>query len=125
VSIAIATIRSDGNRALRAELLGRQLREAIGEDGVAYRVGGDEFAVPVDGEREQAEPVSRRASEALTAVGDDFELGAAWGSAAIPSEAGTQAGALQLADVRMYAQKQSRRLSREGARARHQVATAD
>ena len=39
-----------------------------------------------------------------------------WGSVEIPLEANTPATALQLADVRMYAQKQSRRVAqRDGA----------
>jgi diguanylate cyclase (GGDEF)-like protein len=105
--------------------LGRQLREAVGDDGIAYRVGGDEFAVLVDCEEPMVDTVSRRAAEALTAAGEDFELGASWGAAAIPGETDTPAGAMQLADVRMYAQKQSRRLSRAGVQASQQVSTAD
>ena len=96
--------------------LGAQLRDAAGEDGVAYRIGGDEFAVLIDCVGGYAERVSRRAAEALTAAGDGFEVGAAWGAVAIPVEASTPTAALQLADARMYAQKQSRR---ESERRRH------
>lgn len=97
-------------------LLGRQLRKAVGDDGAAYRIGGDEFAVLVDCDDANLDAVSRRAAEALTASGGDFELGASWGAAAIPGEAQTPAAALELADARMYAQKQSRRLSRDRMR---------
>ena len=38
-------------------------------------------------------------------------MGASWGAASIPGEAGNPSEALQLADVRMYAQKESRRLA--------------
>ena len=40
-----------------------------------------------------------------------FDLSAAWGVASIPEEADSPAEAMQLADVRMYAQKESRRLA--------------
>lgn len=92
--------------------LGGQLREAVGSDGTAYRIGGDEFGVLVEGDVDPRE-VSKRAAEALTAHGKGFALSAAWGSAAIPGEASTPATAMQLADVRMYAQKESRRLARD------------
>jgi two-component system, cell cycle response regulator len=90
--------------------LGAQLGEAVASEAIAYRLGGDEFVVMVDGEAD-AEAVSRRAAEALTARGSGYELSAAWGLAAVPAEAATPAEAMQLADVRMYAQKESRRLA--------------
>jgi hypothetical protein len=48
------------------------------------------------------------AAEALSARGKGFEVGAAWGTVSIPAEADTPSAALQLADVRMYAQKELR-----------------
>jgi two-component system cell cycle response regulator len=93
--------------------MGGQLREAVGGDGCAYRIGGDEFAVLLGGPEEQRRSISKRAAEALTASGKGFELGAAWGTVAIPDEADTPAEAMQLADVRMYAQKESRRISHD------------
>ncbi len=89
--------------------LGGQLREAIGADGSAYRVGGDEFAVLTSCAEGRRDEVTKRAAEALTARGRGFDLGASWGVASIPAEADTPLAALQLADVRMYAQKESRR----------------
>jgi two-component system cell cycle response regulator len=92
--------------------LGRQLDDAIGADGAAYRVGGDEFAALIaSGSRARVASVSRRATEALTAIGEDYELGAAWGAVEVPAEATSAAEAMQLADARMYAQKQSRQLA--------------
>ena len=93
--------------------LGQQLREAVGADGRAYRIGGDEFAVLLGGSGEQRQSIAKRAAEALTASGNGFELSAAWGAVAIPGEADSPAEAMQLADVRMYAQKESRRISHD------------
>lgn len=96
--------------------LGAQLRDAVAADGCAYRIGGDEFAVLVDCVGGCAERASRRAGEALSLRGEGFAVGAAWGAVEIPVEAETATAALQLADVRMYAQKQSRR---DSERRRH------
>ena len=90
--------------------LGRALRDAVGSDGIAYRFGGDEFCVVLRGDGKPSEQARRRATEALTTSGPDFEIEASWGAAAIPAEAVDSAEALRLADVRMYAQKESRRL---------------
>jgi two-component system cell cycle response regulator len=95
--------------------LGSQLNEAVGTDGAAYRIGGDEFAVLTAGADGRHGPVAKRAAEALTASGTGFELNAAWGTVTIPEEAADPAAAMQLADVRMYAQKESRRLSHDDA----------
>lgn len=95
--------------------LGGQLRSAIGSDGFAYRVGGDEFVVIAaceDGDRDE---LAKRLAEALTARGTGFEVSAAWGAVSVPREATSAAEAMQLADVRMYAQKESRRLSHSDA----------
>ncbi|HVY96607.1 MAG TPA: GGDEF domain-containing protein [Solirubrobacterales bacterium] len=91
--------------------LGRALRDAVGDDGTAYRFGGDEFCVVLRGEGKAAEAVCERAAAAFSASGRDFEVSASWGTAAIPAEAADSAEALRLADVRMYAQKESRRPS--------------
>ncbi len=93
--------------------LGLGLRDAVGEDGVAYRIGGDEFVVLVTRTENGAERVMKRAAEALSASGKGFDVSAAWGAVSIPREADTPSEAMQLADVRMYAQKESRRLSHD------------
>jgi diguanylate cyclase (GGDEF)-like protein len=95
--------------------LGARLGETVGAEDVAYRMGGDEFAVLVRGPRERALELAKRAAEALTERGEGFELGAAWGAASIPVEAEDAEAAVELADVRMYAQKESRRLARAEA----------
>jgi len=91
--------------------LGGQLQRTVGPDGTGYRVGGDEFVVLVDGACSGRDAVVKRAAEAMTASGRGFDLSAAWGLAAVPAEANAPAAAMQLADVRMYAQKESRRLA--------------
>ena len=45
------------------------------------------------------------------------EVSSSWGAVTIPREADTPSEALQLADVRMYAQKESRRDARAGSAA--------
>jgi len=89
--------------------LGGQLKLAVGGDGSAYRIGGDEFAVLITCAEAHRDEVVKRAAEALTTSGKGFELSAAWGAVSIPGEADEPLAAMQLADVRMYAQKESRR----------------
>ena len=95
--------------------LGGQLGRALGSDGFAYRIGGDEFAVLAHCDVDECDAIAKRAAEALTASGKGYDLGAAWGTVSIPAEATTPEEAMQLADVRMYAQKESRRLSHDDA----------
>ena len=57
------------------------------------------------GARRSASGWSRRSAPR----GPGFELAAAWGAVAIPGEARIPNVALELADVRMYAQKDSQR----------------
>jgi two-component system, cell cycle response regulator len=89
--------------------LGRRLRDAVGEDGTTYRIGGDEFCILLTCEARRFQRVARVAAEALSESGMGFQVGASWGLAAIPEEAADPSEALRLADVRMYAQKESRR----------------
>jgi diguanylate cyclase (GGDEF)-like protein len=95
--------------------LGCALREAVGEDGVAYRVGGDEFCVLLTCPRERFDSTSRAAAAALNASGPGFDVSSAWGAVEVPAEETEASAALQLADVRMYAQKESRRVARPEA----------
>jgi diguanylate cyclase (GGDEF)-like protein len=97
-------------------LLGGRLRTAVGSEATAYRLGGDEFLVLAEGglvDRGMAarDELAARAAEGLTSRGSGFDLNASWGVASIPEEADSAGEAMQLADVRMYAQKESRRLA--------------
>jgi diguanylate cyclase (GGDEF)-like protein len=91
--------------------LGEELRRAAGPTAAAYRIGGDEFCLLVRDGRDETDAITRRAAMALTASEHGVEVSASWGAAAIPGEAVTPLEALQLADVRMYAQKESRRVA--------------
>jgi len=87
--------------------LGGSLRDAVGMDGFAYRIGGDEFCVLLTCLPERFASVSKSAAAAMNSKGRGFEVGASWGAVEIPAEASEAAEALQLADVRMYAQKEA------------------
>jgi len=89
--------------------LGNSLKAMIGDDGSAYRIGGDEFCLLLTCAEDRFEAVARAGTEALTEHDRGVEVSSSWGAAAIPAEAGDPSAALQLADVRMYAQKESRR----------------
>ena len=64
--------------------LGAALRDAVGDDGVAYRIGGDEFCVLLTCPQERFEAVTRAATKALTATGPGFEVSSAWGVVEVP-----------------------------------------
>jgi two-component system, cell cycle response regulator len=91
--------------------LGVALREAVDGDGTAYRIGGDEFCALLTCHRDRFDDVSRRAAQALTATGPGFAVSSSWGAVEIPTEEAEASTAMQLADTRMYAQKESRRLA--------------
>jgi two-component system, cell cycle response regulator len=91
--------------------LGEALRQASGTAGTAYRIGGDEFCLLAHVSGGELEALTRRAAQALTASRHGVEVSSSWGAATIPAEASTPREALQLADVRMYAQKESRRVA--------------
>jgi diguanylate cyclase (GGDEF)-like protein/PAS domain S-box-containing protein len=90
------------------ERLGRRLREAIGDRGTAYRMGGDEFCVfGASGDLAQ---VVEDARVALSEQGDGFAIRCSWGAARLPSEASTLDRAIQLADERLYQDKRANKL---------------
>jgi two-component system, cell cycle response regulator len=91
--------------------LGGALRSAVGDDGVAYRIGGDEFCVLLTCPGDRFEAVTHAATRALTAIGPGFDVSSSWGAVEVPREEREPSPALQLADVRMYAQKESRRIA--------------
>ena len=93
---------------------GQALRSTVGGRAAAYRIGGDEFCVVAQGSAEEIEAVKKRAAESLTASDRGVEVSSSWGAVTIPGEAETPSEAMRLADLRMYAQKESRRASREG-----------
>ncbi|MFN8161179.1 MAG: diguanylate cyclase [Solirubrobacterales bacterium] len=91
--------------------LGARLTEAAGSDGGAYRTGGDEFCLLLSCPAGRFDEVTRRATEALREDGGGFQVSNSWGRALIPEDASHPSAALQTADVRMYEQKDSGRVS--------------
>jgi two-component system cell cycle response regulator len=84
--------------------LGSRLATAVGDDGKAYRIGGDEFVVTTadaDGERLMA-----AAQIALSERGTGFAIGCSRGGTRIVAGV-TLEQALHVADQRLYANKRS------------------
>ena len=82
--------------------LAQALNAELADEGVAYRIGGDEFCVIAHSDLES---VFSRASIALSAKGDWFSIEAAYGHVLVPTEAHDVSSALQVADGRLYARK--------------------
>jgi diguanylate cyclase (GGDEF)-like protein len=99
----------EGDLLLRR--LGRKLASTIGTDGVAYRLGGDEFCLVAPYATDEADALVERATEALCERGEGFQVRASKGRVLIPDEAATGAAALVIADHRMYADKGAGRTS--------------
>ena len=89
--------------------LARELEEVVAGTGEAYRLGGDEFCVLLDGTGEECERMLARCVVALTDRGHGFDVGCSHGAAKLPSEADERAAALTLADRRLYSEKFERR----------------
>ena len=94
------------------ERLGGQLRDAVGPEATAYRLGGDEFCViaPSPGEERRLE-YELFVAAALSEVGDAFTVTSSYGSVLLPDEAEATTDALRIADQRMYAEKNGTRAS--------------
>jgi two-component system, cell cycle response regulator len=88
------------------EHLGGRLAGSVRGVGRAFRMGGDEFCVLVPAGRATAALV--RAGEALREEGEGFRIDASIGVVDLPGDATDAEAALQLADRRMYAQKEGR-----------------
>jgi diguanylate cyclase (GGDEF)-like protein len=84
--------------------IGVLLSDAVAGRGVAYRMGGDEFAVVLDPE---TSPAAVAAS--ITEVGEGFRIVASYGTAILPDDAPNVEAALHVADARMYQRKFGRR----------------
>ena len=98
--------------ALLARLGARLLAAATAADGAAYRIGGDEFCVLAAWPAGRApDPLVERARTALSEEGEGFMIGASAGYAALPADAEDAEEALRVADRRLYAEKNSGRIS--------------
>jgi two-component system cell cycle response regulator len=91
--------------------LGHALAAAVTAfGGTAYRPGGDEFCVLVVDASERT-AIEHAARLALSEAGTAFTISAAFGSVVIPEGADNATEAMRKADVAMYAQKTSGRVS--------------
>jgi two-component system cell cycle response regulator len=84
---------------------GLNLKAAVADRGVAYRLGGDEFCVLASESAVRPEATVAAASAALTEEGRGFSIGNSVGTARIPLDTERGGEALQIADRRMYASK--------------------
>jgi diguanylate cyclase (GGDEF)-like protein len=91
--------------------LGGALAAAASGHGSAYRLGGDEFCVLLDGAIERDGSVLAAAHAALAEHGTGFVVTASRGVVVVPDEARSVSEALNLADERMYADKTDGRAS--------------
>jgi diguanylate cyclase (GGDEF)-like protein len=93
------------------ERLASRLAAAVGDRGVAYRLGGDEFCVLLDGSYAREDATIAACQQALGEQGEGFRVSTSCGVVAIPVEARSARHALQLADQRMYEAKDDTRTS--------------
>jgi two-component system cell cycle response regulator len=98
--------------------LGRSLDMAVRSHGRAYRLGGDEFCVLMEGDADSAPPIVEAAARALTEHGHGFEIATSHGVVLLPTEADDPTDALQIADQRLYGNKGARRRSSIGQQTR-------
>ena len=92
--------------------LGAKLAAVPGEDGAAFRLGGDEFCLLTPLRGVVAAEILDRSTEALSDKGEGFEIGTSLGAVFLPEDADHASHALREADRRLYAhkhQKHSRR----------------
>jgi two-component system, cell cycle response regulator len=89
--------------------LSRAFKDAVGNDGRAYRLGGDEFCALLWGDC--GEEKVNACLNALSEVGEGFSITSSYGTVLLPTETEDPDLALQLADQRMYAYKDSSRAS--------------
>jgi two-component system cell cycle response regulator len=82
--------------------------------GRAYRLGGDEFCLMLDGALGEGDARIDAAIAALSERGDGFSIGASFGLVVLPDDARDATEALRLADERMYARKRRRRAGHRG-----------
>ena len=85
--------------------LGDRLSRSMAGRGTAYRLGGDEFCILVEGSFVDLEWVRAAAVASLRETGEAFAITCSSGHVVIPDEAGNAQAALQLADRRMYVEK--------------------
>jgi diguanylate cyclase (GGDEF)-like protein len=89
--------------------LSRRLADAVGA-GRAFRLGGDEFCVLAPTTGIDGDALLAVASAALAENAGGIAISSSYGAAALDAGDGDPGHALQLADQRMYAQKNAKRM---------------
>jgi diguanylate cyclase (GGDEF)-like protein len=84
---------------------------AAARTGSAYRLGGDEFCVLIEGAETVVAVVLADTLDALADRGEGWEIDCAYGTVRLPGDARDPEGALRFADQRLYEAKQSGRRS--------------
>jgi diguanylate cyclase (GGDEF)-like protein len=97
--------------------LGQRLQDVVGEQGRAYRLGGDEFCVLARRDPAGARRLADAVRASLTETGEAFAVTSSAGMVVIPVDAAAPSEVLQVADRRMYADK-GRRSSSAGHQSR-------
>jgi two-component system cell cycle response regulator len=87
--------------------LGRKLKDAVGDDGTAYRMRGGEFAAIARGDQDTTARVRAAAAAALIEFGEGFVITCAVGEAVLHEEAESTSEALKLADHRAQARRKA------------------
>ena len=101
------------------ERLGRNLTDAVGDNGIAYRMGGDEFCLLAPAGDDDGQAIVTIAATALSEQGRSFSVGCSYGTVRLELGSQDPVEALRLADQRMYAAKRGGR--RSTAESVHQV----
>jgi diguanylate cyclase (GGDEF)-like protein len=89
--------------------LGARIGSAVAGNGIAYRMGGDEFCIV--GELGEVGELVEDARAALCEQGEGFTIGCSRGAAHVPAEASTLERALHLADERLYIDKRTTKIA--------------
>ncbi len=92
----------------------RRLAPQLANVGPAYRLGGDEFCLLLEGALTDDHATIADAVQALSEHGDGFSISASHGLVVLPEDASDATEALRLADERMYTRKRRRRKSSRG-----------
>ena len=95
------------------ERLGTKLAAAVGSDGTAYRLGGDEFCLLTDAPLPDAAAMLERSVQALSERGEAFAVSTSFGAVFLPEDADNPSETLKSADQRLYAQKSQRQTRRD------------